>query len=158
MGWRGTLRSINALLREAERDARRRAGQQLRAERERLAQLERQHAVAAVQEYESYVNRITSVHKTASTPVDWARLAQSRPPKPPERTRKHEDAARSAIAAFRPSMLDKILGRTDSKIAALKQQIHSAITADSRIFTRADKGMRLICWNGKRRPNERNKY
>jgi hypothetical protein len=55
-GWRGTLRSINALLREAERDARRRAGQQLRAERERLAQLGRQHATAAVQEYKSYIN------------------------------------------------------------------------------------------------------
>jgi hypothetical protein len=134
MGWRGTLRSINALLREAERDARRRAGQQLRAERERLAQLERQHAVAAVQEYESYVNRITSVHKTASTPVDWVRLVQSRPPEPPERTRRHENAARSALATFRPSMLDKILGRTDRKTTALKRQIHSAITADEQDF------------------------
>jgi hypothetical protein len=134
MGWRGTLRSINALLREAERDARRRAGQQLRAERERLAQLERQHAAAAVQEYESYVNSITSVHKAASTPVDWVRLAQSGPPKPPERTRKNEDAARIALATFRPSMLDKILGRTDTKTTALKRQIHSAIMADEQDF------------------------
>ena len=109
-------------------------GKQEKAERERLEQLERQHATIAVQEYQRYIDLITSVHKTASPPVNWVRLAQSTPPTPPKHTRTQEHAARQALATFRPSITDKILRRMESKTTALKSRIYTAIAADEHEF------------------------
>ena len=61
MGWKGTIRSINAAIREAERESKRRQREleRQRKECEKLAALER--AELEVAEYENYIERLTTI-------------------------------------------------------------------------------------------------
>ena len=83
MGWKGTVRSIGAAIRAAERDAQRR---QRELERERKHYAKMQELEQAAYEVEVYKNRIellTSVHKECSAQIDWKSIVDSGPPATP---------------------------------------------------------------------------
>lgn len=123
MGWKGTVRSIGAAVRQAEREAKRRQREleRQRREYEKLAALER--AQLEVAEYENYVERLVTVHEEVTAPVDWNALHSAPEPRPPDRKREAEYAARQALETYRPSVIDKLFGRQQKKLAALQEGI-----------------------------------
>jgi len=134
MGWQGAIRTLGAMARAAERDARRRAREQA----QQLAALEkaeqREKAAEAVREFQSFMQSLVSVHKTCSVPIDWhARAAAPAPPRP-QRVPKRENAAKRNLASYSPSLLSRILGRVEREKAELSEAIRAARAADETSF------------------------
>lgn len=130
MGWKGTLRSLAAASRQAERDARRRQRQleRQRTQLEKTQELER--AAHEVQTYENYVALLLSVHKECSDICDWEAIGCSEPPDKPTRSPRHEESAQAELNKFKPGLFDKMLSRTESKREELASAVEDAKQAD----------------------------
>lgn len=134
MGWKGTLRSIEASARRAERDAqrRRRELERQRMQLEKMQELER--AAYEVQVYQNRVDLLLSVHKECSDPWDWERIRSANPPVKPDRTNVHEESAKSTLDNFKPKVSDRMLRRVDSKLENLAKAVEAAKESDERDF------------------------
>ena len=91
MEWKGAVRSIEASLRAAEREAMRR---QKELEREQKEYEKMQMVAKARHEvgaYEHYREALLSIHKECSVPVNWKKIAASKGPKKPVRLAKREN-------------------------------------------------------------------
>lgn len=137
MGWRGTLRGIQASERHAEREAQRRHRELQRFEKE----LEKLSAIEqARHEVESYENRIEillSIHKEQAREWDWKLVEQQPPPLEPVRTGERGAAARAEAEAYKPTLLEKMFGGARKKEEALALELHQAITQDEQEFQSA---------------------
>ena len=134
MGWRGTIRTLSAMARAAERDARRRARDQARhfAEMEKIEEKER--AAEAVQEFEEFLKSLVSAHQTCSSTIDWqARMRISAPSKP-NRTSENEDAARIKMVTYAPSFFDWLLRRIERQRAVLEKMISVGRVTDESTY------------------------
>ncbi|HUW10805.1 MAG TPA: hypothetical protein VM537_13820 [Anaerolineae bacterium] len=137
MGWRGTLRSIAAAQRRAEREAKRRQ-RQLERQRKQLDKMrEVEQAAYEVETYENYVELLQSVHKECSEVWDWEAIGCSEPPEEPRRLLEHEAAARKKLEQFQPGLVDKVLSRTESKREALLSAVEQAQQADEEEYQEA---------------------
>ena len=134
MEWKGTLRSIEAAGRRAERDAqrRRRELERQRKQLERMQELER--AAYEVDVYENYINLLLSVHKECSNPWNWEAIKSAAPPGEPERTHSHEELAQAALDGFKPNLLDKMLKRGDLKRNELAEAVEEARQTDEKEY------------------------
>lgn len=130
MGWKGTVRSVRAAVREAERNAtsRQRELERRRKQLDKLAAEEQ--ARLEVEEYENYVERLVTLHQEGGQEMDWEALAVQPEPSRPQLGRAAEDAARAALAAYRPNLLDRLLGRREKRIAELRVALDLAPAID----------------------------
>lgn len=137
MGWKGTVRSVQAALRQAERDARRRQREleRQRREYEKLAALER--ARLEVEEYENYVERLQTLHLDGASAVEWERFVSAKEPCPPIRTSSAEEAAVAKQEEYRPTLIAKLLGRDAKKRAALEEAVRNAPAEDELAYQHA---------------------
>lgn len=95
LGWKGTLRSISAASRRAEREARRRQ-RELETQRRQLEKMqEMERAIYEVEEYENHIDLLLSVHKECSDVWDWEAIQSSEPPAEPTKSHSHKEAARA---------------------------------------------------------------
>src|SRR5690242_15813161 len=126
MGWRGILRDLQAASRRTERAAyrRRRALERQQQQYDRMQEVER--AGHVVELYENLVELLISVHKECGTEWDWNAIRSTPPPAVPSRTDDHERGARLALARYRPSILDRLFGRTEAKLASLEEAVEQA--------------------------------
>ena len=111
MTWRGTLRSMQAAARRAEREAQRRQRelQKEQAQLERMQELERaSYEVAA---YENRVELLLSAHKECGERWDWEGLAAQSPPIEPSLSHDNEERARAGLENYNPGLLDKAFRR-----------------------------------------------
>lgn len=137
MGWRGTLRSIEAAQRRSQREALRRQ-RQLERQRKELAKMEEsERAAYDVQVHENYIDTLLSVHKECASKIDWAILQFSDPPIRPENTRFREKIAQTALDEYEPSFLDKVLRRTPTKRVRLKEAIELNRHEDNKEYQEA---------------------
>jgi len=134
MGWKGTLRSIEAASRRAERDAqrRRRELERQRKQLEKMQELER--AAYEVEVYENHIDLLLSVHKECSASWDWEAIKSTAPPAEPEKTHTHKELAQAALDEFKPSLLDKMRKRVDSKRDELAKAVEEAKETDEREY------------------------
>jgi hypothetical protein len=137
MGWKGTLRSMEASARRAERDAqrRRRELERQRKQLEKMQELER--AAYEVEVYENHIELLLSVHKECSDPWNWGAIKSAAPPTRPEKAHTHEELAQSALDGFKPGALDKLLKRVDSKHNKLVRAVEEAKETDEREYQEA---------------------
>jgi hypothetical protein len=137
MGWRGTLRTLGAISRAAERDARRRAREHTR----QLAELEKfeakERAAEAVQEFEEFLSSLVSAHKVCSKPINWHAKLTATPPVKPPRHSKQEEAAKQRLIEYSPSIFARLLGRTERAKADLEKRVISAHEADEILYVRS---------------------
>ena len=123
MGWKGTLRSLEAASRRAERDARRRQRELERRqlEADKMQELEQaQHEVAS---FENHIEVITSVHVDCGESWDWEKIASAPKPTEPQRLTTYEERARLSFEEYEPTLKDKILRRVEAKQQELKEGI-----------------------------------
>ena len=115
MGWKGTLRSIQAAQRRVERESqtRRRELERQRKQLERMQEMER--AAYEVQVYENSVDLLLSVHKECSEAWDWEAIRRSNPPSKPTKHHTNEELAQAELDEFKPGVFDKLLRRAEAK-------------------------------------------
>lgn len=127
MGWRGTLRSMAAAARAAERDA----------ERRRKLALKKQisaDAADAVAKWERCKEELVSVHTKISDPIDWLRIANQSKPVRPTLHSTHEQVAREAFDNFRPRIFHVFQGGSKKLHQNLGAEIHAAKERDEREY------------------------
>lgn len=134
MGWKGTLRSItaasNRYSRELEKRERAQAREEQRLEKQFIKkekELEKLNMLLSaheeVDEYETYINKIKSMHKNVLCSIDWEKIANSNPPQQPNPIIENEQFAKERYNKFKPNLLHKIFKRTDKIKAKLEQDI-----------------------------------
>ena len=137
MTWRGTLRSISATARRMERDAQRRQRELERQARayDKMQQLEQ--AAHDVEVYSTRMDLLKSVHKECGADWDWAAIYAQETSEPPVETREHESAALIRLQRFSPSLLDTLLRRVNSKLAALNDAVEVGKGRDNAEYDQA---------------------
>ncbi len=130
MGWKGTVRSIGAAIRAAERDAKRRQRELERRQKQYEKMQELEQAAYEVEVYENYVDVIQSTHKECSPPIDWNKIASSKQPVEPLRKSDNESKARHLLESYKPGLIDRLFKREEKKRASLAQKIDEAVKKD----------------------------
>lgn len=106
MGWKGTLRSISAAARAAERESQRRHKQALK---EQIIE----ESSIAVEEWENYVGDLVSIHTSMNEIIDWHAIANSPCPEEPQFNNDHQNQAETAMGNFRPSFFHIFRGGSE---------------------------------------------
>lgn len=130
MRWKGTVRSIGAAVRAAERDAKRRQRELERQQIQFEKMQELEQAAYEVEVYENHVDVIQSTHKECSPPIDWNKIASSKQPTEPQRSNDDESEARQSLKSYKPGFLDRLLKREEKKRSLLSQKVDEAIKKD----------------------------
>ena len=120
MGWKGTLRSMEAAARRAERESRRQYNELLRQQKQLQNMMERQRAAFEVQLYENRIELLRSIHKDCGPSWDWSTIYSSSPPAPPTRSHTRGNRAQLMLDGFEPAFWDKLFRRVESKRQALR--------------------------------------
>lgn len=130
MGWKRTLRSIEAASRRAERESRRRH-RELEKQHQQLEKMQELERTAyEVEVYENHIDLLLSVHKECGTIWNWEELRSAAPPVKPTKSDNNREAARAKFDGFKPGFFDKVLGRIEKKRAELAQTVEKAQEAD----------------------------
>src|SRR5579859_7396969 len=120
MGPKGTLRSIEAATRRAERDAQRRQRELEKRAKEQAKLSELEQARLEVDTYENRIEVLLSVHKEQGKSWDWLNILAALPPLAPKRNSSNELRAKQRVAVLHPdqkeagaSIIDQ--GRTEDE-------------------------------------------
>lgn len=134
MGWKGTLRSVNAAVRRAEREARRRQRELERQQQqwERMQEIERAHL--EVERFENYVALLLTVHQECSEPWDWHRIQSAPPPTKPIKSRRREEMARHKRDNYEETFLDMLLNRINAQRKKLDEAVKQAQEEDEQDY------------------------
>lgn len=132
MGWKGTLRSINAAQRRAERESRRRQREldRQRKQLEKMQELER--AEYEVNVYENNIDLLLSVQKECGPVWNWEGLRSAEPPIKPTKSNDNQEAAQTKLDEFKPGIFDKVLGRVEKKRDELIRAVEKAVEIDEK--------------------------
>lgn len=130
MGWKGTLRTFTAAARAAERESQRRHKQ---AVKEQVAA----DAANAVENWEDYIDELTSIHTDVSDAIDWQSLASKTRPEAPRQNRDFQDAAAQALAAYKPGFFDVFKGGSKRRLQRLEDAVSQAPKLDLEAYERA---------------------
>lgn len=134
MGWKGTVRSLQASARRAERNAHRRQ-RELEKRQKEFAKMEAlEQAAYEVEVYENHIDILLSMHKECAEPVKWKKILSKPEPKPPVKSGALEQAAMHASETYRPNFWAKLFKLESRQRAALIAKIATAATQDERLF------------------------
>ncbi|WP_373034007.1 hypothetical protein [Sulfurovum sp.] len=141
MGWKGTVRSIGAAVRAAERDAKKRQRELENRQKqyERMQVLEQ--AAYEVEVFENHIDIIQSLHKECSIPIQWNELATQEEPVHPKKAEVHEKNARQKADNYKPGFIDRLFKREEKVKQKLKTNIKAAINKDTLVH-----GQNLSKW------------
>jgi hypothetical protein len=102
MGWKGTLRAMEAAQRRQQRDAQKNQRELDRRNKE-LAKLSAiEQAKLEVETYENQLEVLLSVHKEQGEEWNWMALAAALPPVSPQKNSYHEVKARQNVLVLHP--------------------------------------------------------
>ena len=130
MGWKGTVRSVGAAVRAAERDAKRRQRELERQQKQYEKMQELEQAAYEVEVHENHIEVIQSTHKECNPTIDWNEIALSKQPAEPKKSNHNEAEARESLDAYKPRFMDRLFKREEKKRAILSQKINEAIDTD----------------------------
>lgn len=132
MGYKSALRSLAAAEKRRQREAVRHK-RELERQRKHAEKLEAiELARLEVEEYENYLDLITSVHKECGPAWNWEEIQAAEPPEKPAAAnfRNNTKAAQLAYETYEPGRLDRMLRRVDSVREKLAKAIKEAKSED----------------------------
>lgn len=136
MGWKQFLKEVDRSQRRKERAAlvrhRELCRERAKLEKQHIKLAEQEDARAAVKEFDSYLDILTSLHKDCADQLDWVQIAKSRPPTKPAPSTARGDKARAALDNYQPSFLDKILFYVKKRLKNLEADWHVAMNQDQK--------------------------
>ncbi|MBY8045365.1 hypothetical protein KW482_01290 [Vibrio fluvialis] len=142
MGWKGTVRSINAAAKRADRNAKIRQREIEKKQKQYAKMQELEQAAYEVEAFENYVEIVQSMHKECGDEINWHQISVSNEPTKPTCSNMLENEATRQKEAYKPSFIDKLFKRVDSKLSALNLAIESAKQKDSNNYEAS-----LQTWN-----------
>lgn len=113
MGWKGTIRSISAALRAAEREAQR---QRKAAQKQQMAD----DAAAAVAEWQQEIDELTSVHVDLAKAVDWKAISEQPKPDTSRRDAIHAHNAKAQATGFKHGFSNSYRGSSEKQFGKRK--------------------------------------
>lgn len=129
MGYKGTMRSIGAAMRAAERDSKRKQ----REYEKRAKQLQKMQALERaefeVEQYENELEVKVSLHKELSG-YNWIDIGKPESPVEPTYANKREVKARQKLETFKPGFFDKVFGGEMKKVEELENKLEKSIRKD----------------------------
>jgi len=131
------MRSIAAAGRAAERDAKRRQRELVGRQKEMAKLQEMERAILEVELYENRIEVFQTVHQDCSPELSWQQLLSIHEPAKPGRDETQERSAKAIATAHKPSVLDKMLRRTERKKDELNRRIELARKQDDEKFAEA---------------------
>lgn len=140
-----TIKKIDSANKRAIRNAekRRRELQRMQKERERLQETEA--ARLEVEIYENTIEVLRSVHKECSNPIDWYAHSKEAPPFNRSSVGPNEKACIEKLNTYKPSMLDKLFGRTEARKKIIKSEIQDAKLLDNQLYKEWEEHTNLAC-------------
>ncbi|MPQ86238.1 hypothetical protein F0170_20980 [Pseudomonas sp. MAFF 730085] len=134
MGWKGTVRSLQASARRSERNAHRRQ-RELEKRRNDYAKMQSlEQAAYEVEVYENHIDILLSMHKECAQPVKWERLLSNPEPRQPFKSDTLEQEATHAAATYHPNFWVRLFKREARQRAALQGKIGSARVDDEKQY------------------------
>src|SRR5438093_13204305 len=100
MGYKGTIRAMQAAERRQQRDAQRRLRELERQAKERAKLSAIEQARLEVETFENQLELLLSVHKEQGEVWDWMAIAASLPPVCPQKSSRNEQRARQRVAVL----------------------------------------------------------
>ncbi len=139
MGYKSVLRSVAAAQRRSEREARRRQSEFARKQKQVAKMQELERARFEVEQYENYIEVITSIHRDCGEKWHWDVINKRPDPRRPEEEsfKTHTGAAKIALEAYSPSRTDRILRRVDAQREELSQALKKAPERDRQEYQKA---------------------
>lgn len=134
MGWKGTLRAVQAAQRRAEREAKRhqRELEKRRKEIEKLEAMEQ--AAYEVELYENRLDLLISVHKDCGEFWNWSEIQKTKPPIQPVKRHTNTEIAQKKLDNYKPGIIDRTFKRVESKKDKIKQEVDVAKAKDEEEF------------------------
>ncbi len=123
MGWRGTIRTLNAIARESERNARRRQRALERSQKDSYRMAEAQRAENLIEDYNDKLEQITGVHKECGERVNWQKIAYADAPEKPVYDDILKQKALYSWQNYKPGIFDRIFKRVEKKREKLFRNI-----------------------------------
>lgn len=130
MGWKGTLRSINAATKAAAREAEKRQREQFKA-------MVAAEAADSVRAWNEYLKGITSLHLRIADKVDWGRIQGTPGVTKPVKSTARFDEAKNNLLAYRPGLIAKIFGGEKKARLKLSAAVEMAEKEDKLEYSRA---------------------
>lgn len=134
MGWKGTVRSLQASARRAERNAHRRQRELEKRQREYAKMEALEQAAYDVEVYENHLEILLSVHKECAEPVLWQEILAASQPDRPEKSTALEDAATHALTTYKPGFWARLFKREAHQRSALASRVERAKGEDEGQF------------------------
>ncbi len=143
MGWRRGLRSFEAAVHASQRSAKRNARQRERnvAAAERNRSLQR--AARAAHDFNAYIERLVSIHKSGSLAINWNERALATAPSPPQRTDLRRDLAKQKLDSYSPWRIAVKLGLAARRRAKIEREIEIASAEDEQEYLASTKSYDL---------------
>lgn len=131
MTWKGTLRSMQASARRAERNSKRRQ-RELQVRQKEFAKMEAlEQAAYEVEVYENHIDLLLSVHKDCGEIIDWSEFANQLPPIKPEALNTHENQARAKQSSYKPGFFARTLKLEARQRKKIELAIQAAVAKDT---------------------------
>lgn len=134
MTWNQVFRQMERAGRRSERAAMQRH-RQLQREMARYHKIstklaEQEAARSSVEQFESFIDVLVSVHKDCSDRWDWDEIARSGEPRVPEPNTTHEDKARALLASYKPSFFERLFRQVEKRLIEFGRNIAAAQSKD----------------------------
>lgn len=134
MGWKGTIRSMQASARKAERNAQRRQ-RELEKKKSAYAKMEAlEQAAYEVEVYENHIEVLLSVHRESSERIDWLATAERAEPSRPDRKSHNELLAKTKLDTYQPGLIARVFKLQQRQIEKLTRQVEKARDLDTHEF------------------------
>jgi hypothetical protein len=129
MGWKATIRAMEAAQRRQQRESqkRQRELEQLAKEQTKLSVIEQ--ARLEVERFDNRLDGLLSIHKEQSEAVDWEEFASSLPPPAPQRKSYHELKTRQRVMVLLPSQKENKDGEIEQARLQDEQEFQEAAQA-----------------------------
>lgn len=123
MGWKQYARKIEAAQRRSAKAHARWQKDLEKRRREHEKIIAKNAAAREVAEFEEYLLKLTTLHTETTPPMDWASIARSTAPKPPEREATNELQARDALETYQPGFFERLFGGAKKRRALLEANV-----------------------------------
>lgn len=130
----GIVRSYQASVRRTERDRQRNVREAARLFKEQQKLRDFDDVAAAVRNWNEYTQMLTSIHKNVSNKIDWNDILNTPKPVEPEYGTSNETSAQQLLDNFKPSILDKVFGKTKRKLETLENLIAESKLKDQKQY------------------------
>ena len=148
-GYRYAQREARRESRELEREARRES-RELERQQKYLQKLQEiEEAAIEVSKFENHINGLISSYKQCGKVWNWSKILSSKPPAKPSRLYAHENSAKGKLNEYKPSFLDKLLRRSETKRRKLASDVEKAKLEDEKKYKKTLKDYEQIYgyWN-----------